>query len=349
MLLAHPATAQVYSPRSCRSICRSGTQDVSQPSDAFKNLNFQDNRASQWAGVTLRALREALASPASTLTPPAVAKFLGIYSLAVYQGFALWSPPGRHFLPLTSDILSVPIASQFTVPAGSVSNDPAASLRAQEAAISGAAATFFSLFFQGQLASWSAVQAILATMQANSTADMSSQPAAFQQGQAIATEFYNIFGIANLHNDRKDALPSNLNTPTPQPTPVITDSSPTSLVNGPFTWYPLQIPRSANAFTTGPGALFPPEVFASSTAMPSKVPFLRGYAAVQGPPLLRSVQEGRTQLLKGLDGPPLADKPARFDAAMREVLAVSGQLDDIRKAIAEVWADGPDSTTPPGG
>ena len=63
-------------------------------------------------------LREALASPASTLTPPAVAKFLGIYSLAVYQGFAMWSPPGRHFSPLTSDILIVPIASQFTVPAG---------------------------------------------------------------------------------------------------------------------------------------------------------------------------------------------------------------------------------------
>lgn len=54
-------------------------------------------------------------------------------------------------------------------------------------------------------------------------------------------------------------------------------------------------------------------------------------------------------VLQGLDGPPLADKPARFDAAMREVLAISGQLDDIRKAIAEVWADGPDSTTPPGG
>lgn len=47
---------QVYSPRSCRSICRSGTQDVSQPSDAFKNANFQDDRASQWAGVTLRAV-----------------------------------------------------------------------------------------------------------------------------------------------------------------------------------------------------------------------------------------------------------------------------------------------------
>jgi hypothetical protein len=53
-------------------------------------------------------------------------------------------------------------------------------------------------------------------------------------------------------------------------------------------------------------------------------------------------------VLQDLNGPPLANEPARFDAAMREVLAESGKLDDVKKAIAEVWADGPDSTSPPG-
>jgi hypothetical protein len=65
--------------------------------------------------------------------------------------------------------------------AGAISSDPAASLRGQEAAISGAASTFLNLFFQGQAGSWSNVQAILATMQANTTADMAGQPTAFQQ------------------------------------------------------------------------------------------------------------------------------------------------------------------------
>jgi hypothetical protein len=66
-------------------------------------------------------LKEASASP-GTLTPPAVARFLGVYSMAVYQAFAVWSPPQRRFLPLTSDILNVATANQFTVPAGGLHN-----------------------------------------------------------------------------------------------------------------------------------------------------------------------------------------------------------------------------------
>jgi hypothetical protein len=64
---------------------------------------------------------------------------------------------------------------------GVISIDAATSLRAQEAAISGAASTFLSLLFQGQPASWPAVQVILATMQTTADADMASQPIAFQQ------------------------------------------------------------------------------------------------------------------------------------------------------------------------
>jgi hypothetical protein len=37
-----------------------------------------------------------------------------------------------------------------------------------------------------------------------------------------------------------------------------------------------------------------------------------------------------------------------FRAAMRRVLTETSRLDDVKKAIAEFWADGPDGTTPPG-
>jgi hypothetical protein len=54
-------------------------------------------------------------------------------------------------------------------------------------------------------------------------------------------------------------------------------------------------------------------------------------------------------VVQGLNGPPLSNAASsEFDSAIREVLTVSGLLDDVKKAIAEVWADGPDTTTTPG-
>jgi hypothetical protein len=52
------------------------------------------------------------------------------------------------------------------------------------------------------------------------------------------------------------------------------------------------------AFSSGPGAVLPPEVYQNSTATPGRVRFLRGYAATRGLPLLCSAQDGRAQLLQ---------------------------------------------------
>jgi hypothetical protein len=48
-----------------------------------------------------------------------------------------------------------------------------------------------------------------------------------------------------------------------------------------------------------------------------------------------------------LKGPPQGGTNA-FEAAMRQVLTETTQLDDVKKVIAEFWANGPDGTTPPG-
>jgi hypothetical protein len=52
-------------------------------------------------------------------------------------------------------------------------------------------------------------------------------------------------------------------------------------------------------------------------------------------------------LWQKLDPPPGATNP-EFAGQPAEVLAISGQLDDREKIVAEFWADGPASNLPPG-
>lgn len=40
--------------------------------------------------------------------------------------------------------------------------------------------------------------------------------------------------------------------------------------------------------------------------------------------------------------------PLTCGVCASQVLSMSATLDDVNKTIAELWADGPDSTTPPG-
>lgn len=81
-------------------------------------------------------------------------------------------------------------------------------------------------------------------------------------------------------------------------------------------------------------ASFPP---ANYTALSGGVtqPFFRGYAAVLAGPALRSTQESRSMLFRGLNGPPGKDDEAGLRSAMTEVLQQSGTLDDRKKVVAE--------------
>lgn len=141
----------------------------------------------------------------NVLTPPSVARFIGIYSATVYQAFALWSPPNRRFKPLSSELMNATIPSEYLVagtwypmlrPSGPVPspNTTAGYLDAQGAAISGAASKLLTLFFSEapQSKSWLAsVKTIIDAANVRiGNSDRARQQAAFLQGEAIAECFY---------------------------------------------------------------------------------------------------------------------------------------------------------------
>lgn len=193
------------------------------PTTATFVYSWVDMPAGQAELLAAFALQVHDALPDGVLTPPTVARFLGVYSMAVYQAFAVWSPPTKRFLPLPSNLLTTAIPAELAQRAGTL---PANPLYAQQAAISGAAFRFTTLFFQSQ-PTWSSIRLHFDAVMSNVGDDDSvTQPVAFQQGTTIADAFYNLFNVAALLDDTASALPASIANIRPsQPSAAVTNCS----------------------------------------------------------------------------------------------------------------------------
>lgn len=76
--------------------------------------------------------------------------------------------------------------------------------------------------------------------------------------------------------------------------------------------------------------------------------FLAPWAGRMTPFAIQKGDETDGEALMGSLFPPPYGQGVEYQRQMMEVLTISGELDDKEKLIAEHWADGPDSTAPPG-
>eukprot|EP00775_Hariotina_reticulata_P010424 gene10424-10582_t len=306
----------VFFPDTCNTVC-STSQDFHLPLPSAPNL-ATGNRATQWGVALLMQIREAVRQ--GKTSPPYVARTLAVYSTAVYDAVAVLK---RNMQPVhTTAAARQPNASN--------------SKAGVQAAISGAAYTAIKALLPPGPTS---LDTLLASM-----ADNTKQPAAFQTGVAAANQV-----LAARANDGFNApVPPNTAFPTPPvfPNPTMSTTVATNCsVTNIDSWQQLKVP-TANVFSPGQDAVFPPASYASVT---SKTQGFLAYAAAFAKPL--SAPTAADLVGSTLAGPNMLSQPAQqaaFYAEMEQVLTLSASLDDVNKTIAELWADGPDSTFPPG-
>jgi len=139
-----------------------------------------------------------------------------------------------------------------------------------------------------------------------------------EDGANSGADTYSTPNGATAYTDFSNYYPRN----PPQDAPGITDCSKIRNLN---LWQPLLVPLNTGATVV--------QKFAGAQ-MPLVAPFaVKPFEFVlqfEGPGALGTNSE------------------AKFRAEIDEVVEISGQLDDTKKVIAEFWADGPNSTNPPG-
>lgn len=146
-------------------------------------------------------------------------------------------------------------------------------------------------------------------------------------------------GLGNsLHGSYSEFTPANL----PQTQAGITDCP--AQIKDLDRWQPLCVPRVlASGGNVGTRDCEVQEWLAPAAGEWTTFAIPKG-SRTDGRDLIKAVS--RVDSIQG--GPPQHFKGDEWEKQMQEVVDASGSLDDPQKMIAEFWAAGPDTTSPPG-
>jgi len=327
--------AVTYGPPKCETVCAERSEFETKLPPAPKLS--EGNIATQWGTVILIQINANL----KELTPPGVARALGIFSTCMHDAIAIESPE------FETAIVNTKKANKRRKKAGLAPLEDATILDGTlgfdtTAALNGAAYTAIEEMFQGKHSMGIAIDyALWVSSGVLSTSDPDSevvgqilsnyntnQQMSFELGQQVCREV-----IAEFTQDGYDVLAQPLQGTTsdykpvnkPQATPGITDCS--KEMKDKDYWQPLCVPvayesDSCNVqeyLSPGAGNMTTFGIENGASVIPK-----------MGPPTIR-------------DG-----HKKEWKKQAHEVVTYSAGLDDVNKLKAEYWADGPDSTFPPG-
>eukprot|EP00803_Ostreobium_quekettii_P003985 evm.model.scf_129.9 EVM.evm.TU.scf_129.9 scf_129:95247-100481(+) len=325
-----------YGPPSCEQTC-ADESEFEKPLPPVPDLEV-GNRATQWGTVFLLQVKANLGE----LSPPGVARALGIFSACMHDTIALESPDMKEAYVGTRKARKrrkaaglAPLENVFVIGEGPSGFDP-------EAAIDGAAFTAIQRMFEGKESLSIAVDYILtvssgvpstAAADSNITDQVLSnynigQQQSYQLGHDVCEDVMIEFtedGFDVLANPKEGTASNYTPKNKPQSRPGITNCS-AEIMDRDY-WQPLCVPvkygseecNVQNFLSPGAGNMTTFGIHSGDSVIPTS-----------GPP---AIQNG--------------DK-AEWKKQAREVIRYSAALNDVNKLKAEHWADGPDSTFPPG-
>jgi hypothetical protein len=261
------------------------------------------------------------------MNPPLIARTLGVYSTAVYDAVAVCA----------NGIRMAPVYADRAINNGRCKSGGAT----LDTAISGAAYNAITSLFGSYQAFLEpaalASTLALASQFLNATGDDPASPA-FAAGAGAASA---VFGASQA--DGFLAAPAQ--PPAIAQTIAVTTDPATCAAGG--LWQRLCVPPRAALPT--PAAIasagaYPPPAGSGAAAIACASQRFAGLAAATAVPF---ALPSAGALLPTLPGPDALGSDAS-NAEMDQVLSISGSLSDFEKTVAEFWADGPDTTAPPG-
>lgn len=333
-----------FFPESCAQTC---ADPSSFTSPLPPGPTGTSTRPGEWAIVTLNQIKANL----GTTSPPGVGRALAVVSLCIYEAVSLFESEGLNSWAAT-DFMKI----------GAEDNDK------MGAVVDGAAFTALQGAFSG-FGSFSAVPEALQAINGGDVQVLLTEEATAAKDEAKAQALAGFSGlspkmalavgasacdavIAKFTADGYDVLARPLPGTTVTPFEPINDPQVLSGVTNceremvDFDrWQPLCTPREKKplADVGNPNCKVQEWLAPWAGGM---TPF----AAPAGSP-----QDGRELIAEVaavdstvMGGPPSIRVGLEWQKQMMEVVDASSQLDDIFKLIAEHWADGPDSTAPPG-
>eukprot|EP00803_Ostreobium_quekettii_P009334 evm.model.scf_282EXC.8 EVM.evm.TU.scf_282EXC.8 scf_282EXC:79227-87020(+) len=328
------SSAVTYGAAKCEAICAEQSE-IERRLPPGPKLS-EGNIATQWGTVLLIQIHANL----KELTPPGVARALGIFSTCMHDAIAIESPE------LETAIVNSKSANKRRQKAGLPPLEDATILDGFDvtAALNGAAYTAIEEMFSGKSSMGVAIDyalwvssGVLSTADPDNSEDVvgqilsnydTNQQMSFELGQDVCREVIAVFTQDGfdvlgqpLEGTTSDYKPVNK----PQATPGITDC--TAEMKDRDYWQPLCVPVAYGSdncnvqeyLSPGAGNMTTFGIENGKSVIPRT-----------GPPTIRDGQK------------------KEWKKQAREVIEYSAGLNDVNKLKAEYWADGPDSTFPPG-
>ncbi|GMH35360.1 hypothetical protein BSKO_03228 [Bryopsis sp. KO-2023] len=304
--------SRVYYPSKCSKVC---TEDSFFEEELPEDV--EGNRAYQWSIKLLSQIKANI----DEQSPPGVGRMLAVFSACVYNAaasFKSWKPAFIKKIPGESrkdsfclaPLLDMPVAS-----CGEVLVDDV---------IDGAAFTAISAMFSDKSSFVGAAQFLqkIAGKSSNKGQEL---------GEQICDEVINTFkadgfSVRGFPLSAEDVKLGYTPVNAPQEVPGVTQCP--SEMKQMDKWQPLCVPTS-----------FRPDKPADTCQVQEFLaPYAGQYTTFAVPEVSHIVPKS---------GPPKPDSEEFLEQA-REVIEYSANLTDATKLVAEYWADGPDSTFPPG-